>query len=265
VRTRNDILAMMRGEFVVINDADDLSVPDRLERQLAFFRDHPEYVVVGGHIEMMDSAGRRLTTIRQPQDNDEIQDLLVRGHCCIWHSTATIRKAALDKIGGYNTRFAVGHDLEVFLRLGEVGKLTNLDYTVARYRLHAKSLGETRQLEQRALCRQACEEAWQRRGLTGLTFESGKPIRPVGDGQSKHAFNLLWGWWAFNSGEWRTALLYGAKAALGKPLNKKGWKLLACAALKSPPKQQPEQQPATPKSERTRATEPAVPAEPART
>jgi hypothetical protein len=44
---------------------------------------------------------------------------------------------------------------------------------------------------------------------------------------------LKYGWWAFNSGQRRTALFYGMKAIRIQPFRVGGWKLFTCAALKS--------------------------------
>ena len=141
----------------------------------------------------------------------------------------------MEQVGGYNPRFPLGNDLEIFLRLGEAGRLANLPVTVVQYRLHAASAGETRQLEQRAMCEQACREAWARRGISG-TFEAARPTRPTPDRRSRHEFALQWGWWAFNSGHRAAALAHGARAAVLRPTAAGGWRLLACAAIKRRPR-----------------------------
>src|SRR5688500_1987498 len=165
------MLAQARGEFVAVNDADDISLPDRLERQVEFLRADPDVVCVGGHFDMIDSAGRRLTTLQPPADDAEIQRQALAGHCSICHSAGMMRRAAVERVGGYSKRFTYAHDLELWLRLGEVGKLANLDRTVIQFRLHNSSVSENKRDEQRRFCRQACEEAWARRGIKG-TFEA---------------------------------------------------------------------------------------------
>src|SRR5262245_28004345 len=51
-------IAAARGEYVARMDADDVSVPDRLQKQVAFLDAHPACVAVGGWIEVVDEAGR---------------------------------------------------------------------------------------------------------------------------------------------------------------------------------------------------------------
>ena len=48
---------------------------------------------------------------------------------------------------------------------------------------------------------------------------------------SRHRYAMQYGWWALNSGERRTAAVYGAKAVMAKPVRPGGWKLLAKAAM----------------------------------
>ncbi len=45
---------------------------------------------------------------------------------------------------------------------------------------------------------------------------------------------LRYGWWAFNSGERKTALVYGMKAIGAMPWKSEGWRLLVCAIVKKP-------------------------------
>ena len=231
VTTRNEMLAQARGEFVAVNDADDISLPDRLERQVEFLRADPDVVCVGGHFDMIDSAGRRLTTLQPPADDAEIQRQALAGHCSICHSAGMMRRAAVERVGGYSKRFTYAHDLELWLRLGEVGKLANLDRTVIQFRLHNSSVSENKRDEQRRFCRQACEEAWARRGIKG-TFEAAEPWRPGKDRQSRHRYAIRYGWWALKSGERRTAMVYGAKAIAAMPFSPAGWKLIALSAVK---------------------------------
>ena len=233
VTTRNEILAQCRGEYLAVNDADDISLRDRLRQQVAFLDANPQVVCAGGEFDIIHAAGRRLTTLHPPPDDAEIQRLSLRGHCAICHSAGMMRTAAVRRAGGYDSDFRFAHDLELWLRLGEIGQLANLPQTVIQFRLHDKSISETKREEQREFCRRACEGAWSRRGIENGVFEAAEPWRPGRDRASRHRYAMQYGWWAFNSGERRTAILYGAKAVAAKPWSARGYRLLAAAALKS--------------------------------
>lgn len=231
-RTLNEALAQARGEFIARMDSDDVARPDRFENQVRFLREHPEVICTGGYFELIDGEGRLLTCLKPPTDDAEIQRQALAGHGSICHPTAMIRHEALKRINGYDTDFKTAQDLDLWLRLGEVGKLANIATPVLRFRLHESSVSESRRHEQRQSARMACERAWKRRGITDGRFEADEPWRPGKDRASRQKFALQYGWWAFNNGERRTAVHYAKKAIRAKPLSGKGWNLLRCALTK---------------------------------
>jgi len=232
-RARNQLLQQARGELIAIMDADDVALPERLALQVAFLRQHPEVVCVGGNHQVIDQRGRLLTTLTLPQTDAEIQRLALAGHGSICHPCATIRRWAMVQAGGYDGELRSAQDLDLWLKLGELGALANLPDTILQYRLHLGSLSAQHSAAQRQEARQACERAWQRRGITG-TFEATEPWRPGASAASRYPFLLRYGWWAFNSGEYGTALVYGAKAVAAQPWRQGGWRLLTMALLKRP-------------------------------
>lgn len=60
IATLNRGVAESRGAFIARMDADDVCRPDRLARQLASFREHPDTDVVGTGVRLIDGEGRRL-------------------------------------------------------------------------------------------------------------------------------------------------------------------------------------------------------------
>jgi len=212
-------------------DQDDISLPHRLQVEVTALEANSNIVCVGGWCEIIDAQGRYLTTIRTPRDDNEIQRLALAGHTPICHSGCMMRRWALLKVGGYNPEFDLAQDLDLFLRLGEIGGLQNLEVPVLRYRLHNASSSEKSVVTQRDRMRTACERAWVRRGTCGV-FEAVDLWRPGPSRASQHQFALLYGWWAFNSSERKTAIIYGLRAIRARPFTSAGWKLLACALLK---------------------------------
>ena len=233
--TLNEAFAQSTGKYLARMDCDDVALPHRFARQVDLLDAEPDVVCTGGYFQLIDGAGRLLTTLRPPTDDAEIQSTLLKGHNAICHPCAMIRRAAMQQVGGYDVRFRTSQDLDLWLRLGEVGKLANVAAPVLRFRLHESSVSETKREQQRQMGRLACEEAWTRRGLSNMTYEAGEPWRPGTDRASKHEFAVLYGWWAFKSGERKTAMIYGAKAIAAMPTKASGWKLVACAMLKPCP------------------------------
>src|SRR3954454_13069366 len=224
--TLNEALSQARGEFVGRMDCDDVALPNRFAAQVAYFRSDPSIVCAGGHFELIDEKGRLLTRLRPPSDDESIQKLLLAGHTAICHPAAMMRRDAVTRVGGYDPYFRTTQDLDLWLRLGEVGRLGNVPEVVLKFRQHGGSVSETKREEQRRYGREAVERAWKRRKITDGTYEAEEPWRPGRDRASRHAFALRYGWWGFNSGARNTAFIYGVKAVGIAPWNLAGWKLL---------------------------------------
>ncbi|MBD2022176.1 glycosyltransferase family 2 protein [Leptolyngbya sp. FACHB-36] len=226
-RTRNQLLAQAQGEIIAVMDADDVALPDRFARQLEFLQTHPEVVCVGAAHEVIDEEGRLLTCLILPEDDAEIQRQALAGHGSICHPCAMIRRSALLQVGGYDERLLSAHDLDLWLKLGEVGQLANLKDVLMRYRINTQSVSAKNPKEQRDEARMACEWAWQRRNIEGR-FEAAEPWRPSDDRASRHQFTLQYAWWAFYSHRRGTALHYILRAIRLKPFAIENWQLLLC-------------------------------------
>lgn len=229
--TQHELVELARGEYIAHMDSDDVAFPNRFELQLAFLRENPDVVCVGAASQLIDRVGRYLTTVTPPQTDEEIQALILGGHGAITHSTAMMRRASLRSIGGYDKSFDTAEDLDLWLRLGEVGKLANLREVLLKYRLHEKSVSEIACQKQRNEALRACENAWRRRNVSGV-FSAQNLWRPTADRASRYAFMLKYGWWAWNSRQRKTAALYGWKAVRVQPFSLPGWRLLLVALVK---------------------------------
>lgn len=229
--TQRELVEFAGGEFIAHMDADDIALPCRFEQQIAFLKKNPKVVALGGAYQVIDNAGRYLTTLTQPQTDTEIQQLMLSGHTAMSHPAVMMRLEAIHQVGGYDSEYDLAEDLDLFLRLGEVGELANLTDVLLKYRLHDKSISENAAQEIREPTRKTCERAWKRRNIAG-EFTANSLWRPGPDRASQHAFMLQYGWWAWNSRQRKTAAFYGWQAVKVKPFAIAGWKLLVVALFK---------------------------------
>ena len=94
----NHCLEYVNTELVARMDADDWSLPDRFEKQVAFLQEHSEYDLVGTGFQVS-TGDETLTTIIQPTI-PEPKDML---HCnCFSHATIMTYKRVYDMLGGYS-------------------------------------------------------------------------------------------------------------------------------------------------------------------
>ncbi len=222
----NHLIEESRGQFLARMDADDVARPDRLGRQVEFLRRHPQVVCVGTGQRWIDQDGLTLLECVPAQDNATLQAQLLAGRTEICHPTAMVRGQAVRAVGGYDPQFRCAQDLDLWLRLGEVGELANLPDLLLDYRVHTDSVSERRTHQQQANVRLACELAWQRRGLEG---------HYAADHSWRHQFLLQCGWHLFQQGYRHKAIAYGWRAVRAMPLNPAGWNLWRCALTKPLP------------------------------
>lgn len=234
VESLNRGVSIAKGKYIARMDADDISAPERFELQIAFLEANPDYVAIGSDVVLIDEKARKLTTQHQLQDHESILSAALVGHCPICHPSALIRTDAILKSGPYNKEFYPAEDLDLWLRLSEIGLLGNLNSSLLFYRMHGGSIsGVTANGgRQRDAMRRACEAAWSRRGLTNMRFEARQAWRPDSSKEMQLAYMLKCGWWAFNSQEYKTSLHYGLQVLKQKHMNKQAFILLFKSALR---------------------------------
>lgn len=92
-----DIIARM--------DSDDICLPDRFEKQLAYLETHPECDIVGGQMtEFIGSPDNIVGRREVPLTNEEIYEYM-KSRCALNHVTVMFRKDAVLKAGNYQDWF----------------------------------------------------------------------------------------------------------------------------------------------------------------
>jgi glycosyltransferase involved in cell wall biosynthesis len=80
VATRNQVLSMARADLVACMDADDISQPQRLARQVRYMKEHPECVALGSAIVVVDPEGQPIKAPPVAQTHAEIDAQLLCGY-----------------------------------------------------------------------------------------------------------------------------------------------------------------------------------------
>ncbi|HEY1357624.1 MAG TPA: glycosyltransferase family A protein [Thermoleophilaceae bacterium] len=138
VGAANRAVALSSGSLVARMDADDVCAPERLERQLTVFAEDPDVVLVGTLADGMDPAGRRV------RGRDRWRLLRRSMFPPFPHGSIMIRRDAFDAVGGYREQCRIWHDVDMPLRLSEIGRIVVLPEPLYRYRYHSDSVTHTR-------------------------------------------------------------------------------------------------------------------------
>lgn len=128
------------GKYIAHLDADDVAMPDRLERQIGFLENHEKVGLVGGAFEAIDNHGTRLYVGQAPLEDEALREAFRSFSLGILHSAAVMRKRAFEGAGGYRAQFLRAEDIDLYLRIGEAWKVANLADVVVRRRMHSQQI-----------------------------------------------------------------------------------------------------------------------------
>lgn len=143
--TLNRGLAEARGDWIARLDADDVMLPHRLERQLAFVSADSEMVAAGSYYDIIDAAGARCATLRPlPRDRGELQRLLdAREPLTFTHPTMIYRRQIAVALGGYRRDYEPCEDTELFARmLAMSGVILIQPEVLTLYRVHDATISQ---------------------------------------------------------------------------------------------------------------------------
>ena len=154
---RNRALQEARAEFVAIMDADDISMPDRFEREMAVFRTAPDVHLVTCRTALIDGSGRptgerypwkfpralRFRPIPGITRAYRVEGSLVEGILetnFVAHPSVMYRRNVVASLGGYDPRLRRGQDFDLWFRMARAGcQFAYIDDDLVLYRRHPEN------------------------------------------------------------------------------------------------------------------------------
>lgn len=136
----NTGLQLADSYYIARFDADDVCMPDRLEKQFNFLEDHPDYVLVGSDAEYIIENGDFLFSFKCiAHSNDEIQQNMYV-YCPFIHSSVMYKKGEVVRAGGYNINAHHFEDYLLWTSLANMGKMQNLREPLLKVRFNPASI-----------------------------------------------------------------------------------------------------------------------------
>ena len=162
--------------FVARMDDDDISLPERLEKQAAFLRDHPEVGLVGAQMAPLGSSGVG-RSLEMPVTHGEVMDYMMSGQHGLAHSCIMMRTEVVKQVGGY-WQYNLNDAWDLMIRMGEAAEVANIDEVLHYYRVHEGSQNGYAMRKMRFSIDFACELARRRQqDLPAIEPEEFQQIR----------------------------------------------------------------------------------------
>jgi len=164
----NFAIDLARGEYIAIHDADDISLPFRLEKEIEKLKSDKNLFCVGSYAIIIDENNDEIDCWRHPpSNNNDMIGMISEGKNPVINPSAMFKKYDFIKIGKYTTsrRFQLVHDLEFWGRCLFSGlNFYTLDNPMIKYRINKNGLTFGRASEMKE-SHQLLLKKWRSEGL----------------------------------------------------------------------------------------------------
>ena len=139
-RSLNKGLKVAKSQYIARMDADDVSLPDRLLKQITFMEAHPEIGVLGTWVECIDENNVMLEKWHMPTSPALIRWSLIFGNC-VAHPTVMMRHEIIKQLGYYDTNIHYAQDYDLWVRASMITQITNIPEVLLKRRISKNSIG----------------------------------------------------------------------------------------------------------------------------
>ncbi len=134
--SRNIALSMAEGKYIAIMDSDDISLPERLEKQIDYLERHKDVVVCGTWYQQF--GGKCNEVKRKFDDNEYYRCCLLFGNApTILNPSVMMRRDVINEYNiSYDERLRKAEDYKMWIQMSKIGICTNLPEILLKYRVH---------------------------------------------------------------------------------------------------------------------------------
>lgn len=132
---RNRCIKESKGEYIACMDSDDISVPERIEKQVYFLEKHPDIGIVGSWATKITEDGESMLTMEMPQDDFSIRKLL-KTDSPFFHSSVMFRRCLFNSCCNYPVDFSQGEDWILWHQFSRKTIMANIEEALIKHRIH---------------------------------------------------------------------------------------------------------------------------------
>ena len=147
-KSLNKGLALAQGEYIARMDADDVSLPERLEKQVNFLDSQKDIVLAGSHSDFINEDGKVFKTNKRTYTKEELYYNLTFGNV-FPHSSAMFRKKEILDMGGYDDFFKQAQDHELWFRVSRRFAIGMVEHILVRWRESKENISSKHKESQR--------------------------------------------------------------------------------------------------------------------
>lgn len=166
-RSLNEGFRTASGEFLARQDADDVSLRDRLALQVQFLSGHTQVGVVGAWVAYIDEQGKQMGIWQTPTSPAHVRWSLLFGPA-LAHPSILMRKSLVEESSPYRAEIRYAQDYDLWVRLSERTQLANLPALLYLRRVHEDMVGRKYSWQQEETVRAIMQEK--------ITKLLGKPV-----------------------------------------------------------------------------------------
>jgi hypothetical protein len=153
----NEGCRLARGAFIARMDADDVSLPARLETQLGYLRAHPDVAIVGSWVRRIDDRGTPGAVQRYPAEPALVAWSMAFFNS-LAHPTVVMRREVLRMEAVYSAEYPRAEDYALFAGLSRTTRLANIPDVLLHYRMWSGNSSRNEEQERQAT-RVVCDHA----------------------------------------------------------------------------------------------------------
>jgi glycosyltransferase involved in cell wall biosynthesis len=150
-KSLNNGLKAAKGEFIARMDADDLAMPERLEKQLGFLQANPDIGLCGSRAIAIDKDGQVLRNFDYPPLTHQAIVRYYLLHNPFIHSSVLFRKSVIEQCGGYDESIPRAQDYELWGRVIAKYRTANLPDHLLEYRVLNEGVTKSKNLSMRLI------------------------------------------------------------------------------------------------------------------